>query len=560
MKDIIVGKSWLGKILVLCFFAINLQASSQTEKLNYDELQRLENEALNDNNNKRLRKLTTIHATKARRENNNIEQARAFYYRTAIEKPETALVYTDSIIAVTANSDHLNYPTLGYILKGQLYYDSGDFTNSLDNFLVAYNLAMDKDNEEHQREISIGIAAIRNIHGQHSAAADLYRRSLNLLKKESGYEVAHYDDYLTLLYNLSLTHLRMSQFDSAQVFIATGIKLSRAADDIPFFRDFVLVDAQVNYFKKNYLKAQDTLKKYVDQLSGTSQAIKFYYLGKISKIQNDEEQALIYFRNVDSIVSITGDLFNEVKDVYQQLIVHSSLEGDRKGQIEYIEKLIHADSILSLEQQSVLNQAVIAFDVPYLKHQKKKVENELKIKSAAANGIGILALMAVISGIYFYLRSKAMKDRLQLLLEGSVEVKNKKIEVADNPPSVPLEIRENILAKLEVFENSKSFLSKEIDLSGLAQEFGTNTSYLSTMVNHYKGRSFPNYLKDLKISYAIKCLNEEPDLLKYNYQGLADLFGFKTGDSFSKAFYAKTGVYPSKFLNELKSRKNHCRL
>lgn len=67
--------------------------------------------------------------------------------------------------------------------------------------------------------------------------------------------------------------------------------------------------------------------------------------------------------------------------------------------------------------------------------------------------------------------------------------------------------------------------------------------------------SFPNYLKDLRITAAIKRLPEDPILLKFNYQGLADTFGFKTGESFSKAFYHKTGVYPSKFINELKLNK-----
>ena len=93
-------------------------------------------------------------------------------------------------------------------------------------------------------------------------------------------------------------------------------------------------------------------------------------------------------------------------------------------------------------------------------------------------------------------------------------------------------------------------------MSQLAQQIETNTTYLSMIVNHYKGMSFPNYLKDLKITYAIERLSEDPELLKYNYQGLADTFGFKTGESFSKAFYAKTGVYPSKLLKELKNRED----
>ena len=348
----------------------------------------------------------------------------------------------------------------------------------------------------------------------------------------------------------------MFQLDSAALYVTQGINLSNNTNDGASFQDFVLVDAQVNYYRKDFKKAQDTLLKYVEGLEGTSKAIKLYYLGKISKWNNNDEQAAEYFGRVDSIVSATEDPFNEVKDVYHQLIVHSSLKNDKKKQIEYIEKLIHYDSLLSSQQQGVVNQAVIAYDIPYLKHQKEEVEEQLKIKEAAVNGTGLLALLAICSGIYFYFRSRMMRNRLNLLMESAATIQPVSKAILDHPPSIPVDIREDILEKLEAFEKSELFLSKELDMSTLAEELGTNTTYLSTIVNHYKKMSFPNYLKDLKISNAIKRLGEEPDLLKYGTQGIAEAFGFKTAESFSKAFYKKTGVYSSKFIGELRARKN----
>jgi AraC-like DNA-binding protein len=67
--------------------------------------------------------------------------------------------------------------------------------------------------------------------------------------------------------------------------------------------------------------------------------------------------------------------------------------------------------------------------------------------------------------------------------------------------------------------------------------------------------SFPNYIKDLKITTAINRFSDTPELLKFSVQGLAEHFGFKTAESFTGAFYKKTGVPPSEFLKELKLRK-----
>jgi len=521
----------------------------------YELLHEMEVKAAEASKLDELQNIIRIHISKSKKENNSIELARAFYHLVFIEEPQLALAYTDSIILITENSDHKSYPTLGYTLKANLFYDQGKFQQALDNFLKAYNLALEKENKEDQGEISLAIAAIRNINGQHYAAADLYKRSLNLLKQNENFPDAYYEDYSTLLYNLSLTYLRLSQIDTAKFYIRKGLKLTQALKKTDDFRDFVLVDAQINYYQKNYKKSRDSILKYINEFEGTERAIKLYYLGKIEKYLKNDKLAMAYFKEIDSIVSLSGDPFGEVKDVYQQLINYSVLEDNEKEQIEYIEKLIYNDSILSSAQENLNNQIVIAYDIPDLKRQKLQAEKQLEAKTFYIIGIAVFAAIAILIGIYFFFRSRNIRKRLNILMEGGeVQIFEPK-QVTEHPSSVPIEIRKEILSKLNTFENSDRFLNKDLDLSLLSNDLGTNTTYLSTIINHYKKVNFPNYLKDLRIRAAINRLSKDPDLLKYNYQGLAEIFGFKTGESFSKAFYKKTGVSPSMFLNELKSRE-----
>lgn len=551
------NSKWKRRVIVTIHLLL-LNVGFTQEKitqLSYNDLQRLQEEAFSENKIEKLRSLIEIHVQKARNEGNSIEVARAWYYRIFIEEPEVGMAYADSIISVTKNSEHKNYPTLGYILKGHIQYGEGNANKALENYLKAYDFCIKKENQEHQLQVSLAIAAIRNIYGQHSAAAQLYRETLRLLRQKTNYEFTHYEDYITLLFNLSLTHIRLSQLDSAKYYIDQGIMVSKKSGDKHDFQDFVLIEAQLNYYNRDYQSAKDTLQIYLNLLDGTSKAIKLYYLGKIEQKLGNDSQAVKNFLKIDSIINLTKDPFNEIKDVYQQLIIYSSLENNTKNQIQYLGKLIYYDSVLSLEQQEITNQAVLAYDIPYLKHQKQKAEEQLKMKSVAVKGVGSLAFLTTCSGLFFYLRNRKMKYKLKLLLEETNKVKPITKVEGKHPASVPDEIRIDILKKLYEFEEGGFYLRKEIDMSTLAQEFGTNTSYLSIVVNHYKKMTFPNYLKDLKISAAISRLKVEPELLKYNYQGLAEVFGFKTADSFSKAFYKKTGVYPSNFLTELKTIK-----
>jgi AraC-like DNA-binding protein len=201
-------------------------------------------------------------------------------------------------------------------------------------------------------------------------------------------------------------------------------------------------------------------------------------------------------------------------------------------------------------------QATLAYDIPYLKLQKKKAEEKLKVKSTWIIILGAITGLIALIGIYFYIRVRKTKKKVKELMDGIKPIKSSSRKVGTHPESVPEEIRNELLMKLESFEKSDLYLRKELDMAQLAQEMETNTSYLSIIINHYKQMSFPKYIKDLKISTAIERLSKDPELLKYNYQGLAEIFGFKTGESFSKAFYQRTGVYPSHLLKELRHRKN----
>ena len=529
-------------------------AQEGLEKLKYEQLQQLEVEAYGLDNLEKTRKIAQAHVAKARKENNSLEVARAFYYLSLSDDPHLSFQYCDSIIKRTKESLHPDFPNLGYWLKGILYYNSGKFEESLENYLIAYDFAVQKKNIEHQRDISNGIAAIRNVGGQHSSAAEIYSKSLKLITSLPEYEFLHYSDYILLLYNLSLTHSKMQQIDSARIFVRKGLELTALMEDEENHRDFSVADAHINYFQNEYKKAEDTLIKYKEALSGTQLALSFYYLGKIAENRNEKLFASTYFSQMDSVFKITADPFPELKDAYQILLVNSIERKEKKKQLEYINKLMLVDSLLYNRQRWITENSVARYDLPYLKSQKQIVENQLKFQTRALNGAGVLASFAIFFGVYFYRRNTIMKVKLKELLENPSVRVTESLYSEKNPGTVPEEIRIQILEGLKCFENSKDFLQKDLDLVLLAQMCNTNTTYLSSVINHEKGTSFPNYLKNMKIDFALKELSQNASLLKYNYQGLAEQFGFKTAESFSKAFYNRTKVFPSKYLEALRSQ------
>ena len=175
-------------------------------------------------------------------------------------------------------------------------------------------------------------------------------------------------------------------------------------------------------------------------------------------------------------------------------------------------------------------------------NQIKKVNNYIiKNEFNKRKQLIILFLLIIFSGLifgYFFLKRK--KERYDYL----------------RPPvkkeySINIEIEEIVLKNLEVFELSNDFLSSNFNISVLAKKLNTNTSYLSSIINEKKEKTFKVYITELRINYLIQNLEKDPMLRKYTVKALGEEIGYTNASSFSRSFKNYTGMPPSKYLDSL---------
>src|SRR5690606_36724561 len=133
-----------------------------------------------------------------------------------------------------------------------------------------------------------------------------------------------YRDYMLLMYNLSLAHLRMSQLDSSRIYYKAGVDKAISVKDSMEYRDFILIGAQLDYHESKYVRARDTLLKYTDGLEGNVKAMKLYYLAKIALSYGSNDLSMDYFKQIASIVPVTRLPFDYIKEVFLQLVMHYS--------------------------------------------------------------------------------------------------------------------------------------------------------------------------------------------------------------------------------------------
>ena len=116
------------------------------------------------------------------------------------------------------------------------------------------------------------------------------------------------------------------------------------------------------------------------------------------------------------------------------------------------------------------------------------------------------------------------------------------------------EIVKSVLIALEELENNNTFLDNEITLNSLSKLYNTNSNYLSKIINTYKEKNFSTYISDLRIAYCLEKLKNDTTFRKYSIKAIAFEVGFNNTESFSKAFFKKTEIYPSYFIKELENK------
>ena len=553
----------VGSLIFFIFF-LQLAISQETNKdslktKTFKELIDLSEIAYQKGDTTLLSTYRNYHLYKAKLEHNNLEIARAYNYFITWENFEIDIMYSDSIINVTKNSDHEAYPTNGYLLKANLYYYNSDFNKALDNFIIANKWAEKKQYKPLQTEATHGIAAIKNIWGLHEEALEIYRTNYSDIINTPNYITTHYDDYILLATDLSLSYIRNHKPDSALVILEQAMKQAELAKHESGYYDLGKVQATANYYLKKYPQTQDSLIKFLPRYSGLVLSDSYYMLGKIAQYQNDYSLLMNYFEKIDSIHKRIHDPFPELKEVYNELIKEAIKKGNKDQQLYYIDQLITVDSILNINYTTVNNKVRSDYDIPKLKKEKQELKSELNSKQQQLLVLAILMVLVIVGLIIFgYMRQQTLKKRFHRLLQTdtieSSEVKPiiEKVE----PIGISKHIVKDILNQLDHFENTKKYISKDITLNSLAKTFGTNSSYLSSVINQVKQTNFSSYLKDLRITHAINSIKQDRQYLKYSINGLADEFGFITAESFSRAFRDKAGIKPSYFLDELRKKGN----
>ncbi|WP_282086554.1 AraC family transcriptional regulator [Aquimarina algiphila] len=499
---------------------------------------------------------------KGKKERDTIQILNGFFFLSTInENNENVLSYSDSIIKISKKVNNSRFLGMSFLNKGVYFYEKREFDKSLDNFLTAKLYVDSLPRLNYITEYSIGLLKSRV--GEYQEALEIFKKSW-MYANERNFKEKDNNNYLITLLSLADGYGKVGKNDSATFYNRLGIEESLFSGNNVKYYDFVLNEGINKYYLKKYDVSYDSISKVIKnfrmKIDRPNLILAYYYYAKTLLEKEEIDSAIVNFKKVDSLFNITNDIHPKSRETYEFLINYYKSKNDDKNQLLYIERLLKVDSILNSNYKYLSKKLAREYDTPKLLKEKERVISGLENKNVKVSNqlmlVSILLGVSLLGLIYYYRRQKTLKRRFNEVMNSKIEHNSEKTTANSGAIGISSDIVNDVLQRLEQFENSDAFLNPSITINDLSKQFDTNSKYLSKIINTYKNKNFSNYINDLRINCVVEKLKLDRKFRNYTVKAIGSEVGFNTTQAFSKAFYKSTGIHPSYFVKKIGEMTN----
>lgn len=561
-------------LFAFLLFCINISFSQDSfDKLDYKSIRDNFFKSIND---REKFKLANLYLQKATKENEQSRITKGYYLFAKLyyeTNPKKSIYYLNKVIL---NSNKLNDNTFLCIAiteKAYKLYQLRDIKGALDNFLLAEKTAKIIKSDHYLYLIKQYIGLIKSEElGEIDEALVLYNESISYFKKNLK---DNEKIYLELLFDKADAFKAKKMIDSSSFYNLLGYKEAMKYDKkIKVL--FTLNEGANIINKKEYIIALDSIDKSIPILTREKNygnlLAAFFYKAKCFKELKNTKEAIKNFIKVDSLRIINKEIDPEFMEGYPYLINYYKEIGDFKNQLKYLAIFNDIEKKFKKRYRESYKTIKERYEIPNLIEEK---DEKIGSYRTFIYLFVIISFFSILLAARYYLVLKRNNRKFKELLEESfkwqsyplqlengeiIDVENvegREIEIVKHEGNKSKEINPDIinliLIKLSEFEKNKEFLKKSITSQSLANDFNTNSKYISKVINDYKNCKVNEYINMLRIEYAVLILQKDKKVRKYNLEALADEFGFNNVESFNSAFLRKTGIKPSYFLKNLKT-------
>ena len=249
--------------------------------------------------------------------------------------------------------------------------------------------------------------------------------------------------------------------------------------------------------------------------------------------------------------------------VYSGLARAYDASGDGAKALEYYRKYFGTCSTtVSSAKEHAFNELLMRYEQS--EHQRAMGLKEMELLRKDRNIMAAVFAMLLVIGFFLYacLLYRRKNAMYRELVRQNLNYRERLNECERlegvrkaNAQQAQLKIYERLEALLR---NEKIYRRKDLTLQMLAESLGTNTTYMSHIVNSFSGKSFPNYLNAYRIEEVLDALSDPSD--DEPIHAVFERVGYTSRSTYLRIFRKEVGCAPSKYRQEIRKiraeRKN----
>lgn len=546
--------------------------------------------------------------------NNRVEELIAGYgFATTFAPDNEKAKYGDSLIIESVKTKDNRYIGMAYASAANANFKNYDYKKALEMAIIANDYLKNDTSREFAYEGLFTIARLKNKIGDNIEAQKIAKEIYEYYKwkKDKKNTADIRSSYIYTLNNLIRINSAINNFDKNTILLKEGYTFIKNNQDVAFYlTDLISSDAFNDYSQRKYPSAIQKLEKSLSLYNDSDKHFyEKFYLGMCYWKLNEDEKALPFFQEIIDDYKKTGKISLEFRPAFEFFIDYYKKKGNREKQLNAVDELLRYEKKFKEEQNNIAQKLKTDYDEKRLVEEKENLLSDQKKERWSFISIGVLGIIAA-TGFFVY-QNKKNKTPQQPIQKNPIQelekteysdansinnIENEEISfVKTSSPSAPSEKTDQdnspeaapdeeeipivysqqnqqknsppeidyeaylpinkftvkqLLKSLDDFEKSNKYLTSDLRLNILAEKFNTNDKYLSRVIKVKTGKTFNNYINDLRFSHLDNILKSNTDFKERKIKEIAKYLGFGTPEFFATAFKEKYGKTPREYFEK----------
>lgn len=506
------------------------------------------------------------------------------------EKLDSALICYSWLIETYRSSD--NPETLHFVGKalsetGQIYYIHFNYyAEAYRSLAEAESILAESDDHAAHATVLLNLGNLFNMYeyifpnDNRSVAGrsrDYYMKALKMGKDNGNWNMV-----CSSFINISMMDLPFKVNDEINSRMKALLKDSIPDSTEDYRLTLTLCDGMEAISRKDYKKAREIMTAMRDSIGLTNPRERYMAnvcLSAVSLAEGKYDEAINCIKGILSDDSGINDADVHM-EIYDFLSKYYALAGNEEQSALYRIKYYEAkDSLMS--RLVALEPTRIGLELDNVRENARRIEADSRYMRLWLVFFGLIMIVLTVIAVVIYRKNRQLKlknkiifSQTQSLINAPTKTDESKTVRTDSSgsaikspdetkiiqekyrdSSMTDETRKELIVKIEaVMENIDEICDKNFSLQRLTALVGSNTSYISRIVNEHYGMTFGNLLNQYRLKEACRRMGDTERYGNLTIEAISESVGFNTRSTFTKAFRLNIGMLPSEYVRLLKTK------